>query len=235
MAMNSEKNNITKLVDQQHAMDAYLDGLLAEVTEAPLPVAEEESAVVVDLRPAEVVPDVVVETKPEPDPERVVEAEAEEEGLPTWAEAQFQCLIFTVHGLKLAVPLERLNGILTWSDEISPMPGHAPHFRGLLQAHDVNVRVVDPAMLVMPEDRTPPEIGQEGRGTPKNIILIDDKKWGLAADNVSETVTLNHDEVRWRTTRGTRKWLAGTVIEHMCALLDADEFARILESREPGA
>lgn len=231
--MNSEKNNITKLVDQQHAMDAYLDGLLAEVTEAPLPVAEEEPAVVVDLRPAEVVPEVVVDTKPEPAP--VVEVQAEEEGLPDWAEAQFQCLIFTVHGLKLAVPLERLNGILTWSDEISPMPGHAPHFRGLLQAHDVNVRVVDPAMLVMPEDRTPPEIGEEGRETPKNIILIDDKKWGLAADNVSETVTLNPDEVRWRTARGTRKWLAGTVIEHMCALLDADEFARILESREPGA
>ncbi|MDX1334657.1 MAG: chemotaxis protein CheW [Gammaproteobacteria bacterium] len=235
MAMNSEKNNITKLVDQQHAMDAYLDGLLAEVTEAPVPVAEEEPAVVVDLRPAEVVPDVVVDTEPETEAVVEVEVQAEEEGLPDWAEAQFQCLIFTVHGLKLAVPLARLNGILTWSDEISPMPGHAPHFRGLLQAHDVNVRVVDPAMLVMPEDRTPPEIGEEGRETPKNIILIDNKKWGLAADNVSETVTLNPDEVRWRTARGTRKWLAGTVIEHMCALLDADEFARILERREPGA
>ena len=227
MTMKSEKNNITKLVDQQHAMDAYLDGLLAEVTEAPAPVVEEQSSVVVDLRPAEVVPEVVVETAPEPFP--VVEAQAEETGLPDWAEGQFQCLIFTVHGLKLAVPLERLNGILTWSDEISPMPGHAPHFRGLLKAHDVNVKVVDPAMLVMPENRMPPAIGEEGRSTPANIILIDDKKWGLAADNVSETVILTADKVRWRTARGTRKWLAGTVIDHMCALLDADEFAQILE------
>jgi purine-binding chemotaxis protein CheW len=102
----------------------------------------------------------------------------------------------------------------------------------LLKSHDATVKVVDPALLVMPEGRIPPEIGEEGRSNPEHIILIGGKRWGLAADSVSETMTLNPDEVHWRSVRGKRKWLAGTVIEHMCALLDVEEFARILESSD---
>jgi purine-binding chemotaxis protein CheW len=235
MPMNNDKKTGATLVDQQDAINAYLDSLLAEATEPVVEAqAETRESVVVALHPSLEEPQPVSEVSVAQETatgaeETVAEFVSE---VPEWAGQRFQCLVFTVHGLKLAVPLEGLNGILTWSEDILSMPGHAPHFLGLLKTQEATVKVVDPALLVMPEGRTPPAIGQEGRETPGNIILIGRKRWGLAADSVSETMTLNPDEVRWRTVRGKRKWLAGTVIEHMCALLDVEEFARILESSD---
>ncbi len=231
--MKNEKNTGTTLVDQQHAINAYLDSLLAEVTE-PAVETQTQDSVVVALHPPVEAPEVEVQEPVQVKQQVAVAPEALEKtsDIPAWAEERFQCLVFTVYGLKLAVPLDGLNGILTWSEEVVPMPGHAPHFLGLLKSHESTVKVVDPALLVMPEGRTPPAIGQEGRTRPETIILIGGKRWGLAADAVSETMTLSPDEVHWRSVRGKRKWLAGTIIEQMCALLDVEEFARILESRE---
>jgi len=235
--MKNEKNTGTTLIDQQHAINAYLDSLLAEVTEPAVEVRTEtqtQESVVVALHPPIQAPEVEVKEAVKVEQETAVEPiELEKTSdIPAWAEERFQCLVFTVYGLKLAVPLDGLNGILPWSDEVVAMPGHAPHFLGLLKSHDATAKVVDPALLVMPEGRIPPEIGQEGRRNPENIILIGGRRWGLAADTVSETMTLSPDEVHWRSVRGKRKWLAGTVIEHMCALLDVEEFVRILESTD---
>jgi len=43
-------------------------------------------------------------------------------------------------------------------------------------------------------------------------------------------VRLEPDQVKWRSQQGKRKWLAGTVIEHMCALVHVDTLVEILES-----
>jgi len=39
--------------------------------------------------------------------------------------------------------------------------------------------------------------------------------------------------VKWRGHSGSRPWLAGTVIDRMCALIDADAFAQMLETEGP--
>jgi purine-binding chemotaxis protein CheW len=62
------------------------------------------------------------------------------------------------------------------------------------------------------------------------VVFIADGTWGLACDELAQVVTLRPDEVRWRTSRTRRRWLAGTVIEHMCALLDPPVFADVLAS-----
>jgi purine-binding chemotaxis protein CheW len=36
--------------------------------------------------------------------------------------------------------------------------------------------------------------------------------------------------VKWRTQRNQRPWLAGTVIEHMCALVDVTALAELIAS-----
>jgi len=41
---------------------------------------------------------------------------------------------------------------------------------------------------------------------------------------------LDPNEIKWRSNRGQRPWLAGTVIEHMCALLDVSELAELIAS-----
>ena len=43
-------------------------------------------------------------------------------GVPEWAESRFQCLLFKVSGLSLAVPLVKLNSVIPWNEEITKTP-----------------------------------------------------------------------------------------------------------------
>ena len=148
---------------------------------------------------------------------------------PAWAVPNFQVLLFTVAGLKLAVPLAELNGILEWGDEyITELPGHKSWYLGIIQNQGKNVPVIDTLQQVVPENRWPANYLSEKNF--KHIILIDDARWGLACETVLEVVTLKTDSVKWRSSRTRRRWLLGTVIDHMCALLDGSEFAAMLKT-----
>src|SRR5690606_15264011 len=54
-------------------------------------------------------------------------------GRPEWAQQRFECLLFSVAGLKLAVPLVCLGGIhaVQNADELTPLPGMPDWFVGL--------------------------------------------------------------------------------------------------------
>ena len=148
---------------------------------------------------------------------------------PTWAIPDFQALLFTVAGLKMAVPLCELNAIVEWGDEyITELPGHKPWYLGIIQNQGKNIPVIDTLQLVVPEERWPAKHVQEKNF--KHIILIDEGRWGLACETVLEVVSLKTDAVKWRSSRTKRRWLLGTVIEHMCALLDSSEFAAMLKT-----
>lgn len=155
-----------------------------------------------------------------------------ETDIPDWAQERFQCLLFNVAGISLAVPLVKLNGVLPWDDEITPMPGHSKEFLGLLPNLDQNVKVVDTAQIVLPQKQ------QDGALLPpeqrlNNVILVDDGRWGLACDSIGEVITLEPEEVHWRTSKGKLKWLAGTVLEHLCALLEIDSLTQLLQTHIP--
>ena len=138
------------------------------------------------------------------------------EGRPAWGDDTFQALLFKVNGLTLAVPLVELSGVQEWEDDkVTPY-------------RERTVPVVDTAQLVMPADRQANIRPWQER--LRHVVFIADGTWGLACDELAEVVTLRPDEVRWRTSRTRRRWLAGTVIEHMCALLDPPVFADVLAS-----
>ena len=148
---------------------------------------------------------------------------------PSWAVPNFQVLLFAVAGLKMAVPLNELNGIVEWGDEyITELPGHKSWYLGIMQNQGKNVPVIDTLQQVVPQNRWP--AGHLNEKNFKHIILIDDSRWGLACETVLEVVTLKTDAVKWRSSRTRRRWLLGTVIEHMCALLDSSEFAAMLKT-----
>ena len=148
---------------------------------------------------------------------------------PDWAIPEFQALLFAVSGLKLAVPLSELNGIVEWGDEyINELPGHASWYLGLINHLGKNVPVVDTLQQVVPKERWP--AGHLEKPEFKHIILIDDGRWGLACEQVLEIITLKTEQVKWRSSRTKRRWLLGTVIEEKCALLDSSEFASMLQT-----
>lgn len=164
----------------------------------------------------------------------VVEPQPAETTRPQWAAGGFQVMLFKVAGLNLAVPLVELNGVIEWdADKITSMPGHAEFYLGLIAHLDKSIPVIDTARLVLPEDKRQTLLNADTRQCIKRVVLIDNSRYGLACDEVDEVITLSENDVRWRSSRTQRKWLLGTVIEHMCALVDATAFSQLLATRAP--
>lgn len=224
------------MLDQQLALSAYLGALLQPAAVEPVPetrdgpvvaaaseiapVQSAEAAVIGDELTDIISESAGIPTQPEPAPVTA--------GHPDWAQGEFQCLLFHVAGLTLALPLARLSGVLPWdAAAVTPLPNHQPWFLGLREHLGHQVKLIDVAKVVLPPGR----VGEES--DLGKVILIDDSRWGLACSAVTEVITLSADAVKWRSRQGSRPWLAGTVIEHMCALIDTTAFASLLSGQTP--
>jgi purine-binding chemotaxis protein CheW len=239
------------LAEQTEALTLYLEALFADKPASlPVPVAAPGVAVpagrVIDLPATRVLAEVaapVVEVAAPPvtavvTPAPAADAQvatqpvtAGDEPRPDWAAEPFPCLLLKVQGLALALPLVKLNRIQPWSQP-TPIPGYVPWLLGMLPLDglDRRLKVVDTVGLIMPERQGSAEGGQP----PQHIVMIGDGEWGLTCEDVSSVITIDPAKVRWRTSRTKRPWLAGTVIEHLCALLDAERLAEMLSAGAPG-
>ncbi|RYZ88905.1 MAG: chemotaxis protein CheW [Moraxellaceae bacterium] len=151
-------------------------------------------------------------------------------GLPQWAQARFDVLLFKVSGLTLAVPLISLGQIQPITDELTPLFGQADWFMGLQPTAAGKIRTVNTAKFVMPE-----RYDENFVKNAKYVVTINGVPWGLAVDSVNQPISLQPDEVKWRTDRSKRPWLAGTVKEHMCALLDIPMIGQMLMDADKNA
>lgn len=238
---------------QQQAINDYLQALLADVPEEASPdtrLAEprpqtlglDQLVAAVPETVSETRPETRVETRSESLPEQVpVEAEtpqpaplieqplpqAEISAVPDWAEYAFQCLLFKVSGLTLAVPLVKLNSVIPWSEKIVETPNKTDWYLGLVNHQGKNVKVIDTALMVLPENRRQLLV-DEAAQRASHILLVDDYNWGLACDEIGDVIWLSADDVKWRQNKCQRPWLAGTAIQQMCALIDTEVFADML-------
>ncbi|MGN2431165.1 CheW domain-containing protein [Pseudomonas syringae] len=148
------------------------------------------------------------------------------DGRPAWAAEPFECLLFDVAGLTLAVPLVCLGSIYPLAgQELTPLFGQPDWFLGILPSQAGNLKVLDTARWIMPD-----RYRDDFRQGLQYVISVQGYEWGLAVHQVSRSLRLDPNEIKWRTQRGQRPWLAGTVIEHMCALLDVAELAELIAS-----
>jgi purine-binding chemotaxis protein CheW len=151
---------------------------------------------------------------------------AETDGRPAWAAEPFECLLFDVAGLTLAVPLVCLGSIYPLAGhELTSLFGQPEWFLGILPSQAGNLKVLDTARWVMPD-----RYREDFKQGLQYVISVQGYEWGLAVHQVSRSLRLDPNEIKWRSHRGQRPWLAGTVIEHMCALLDVSELAELIAS-----
>lgn len=138
-------------------------------------------------------------------------------GRPQWAQQPFECLLFKSGGLTLAVPLVELGSIYPLEEgDISEIFGQIEWFLGLMRTKTNNLRVVDTARVVMPE-----RYRDDMTAGYRFVLSLSNSDWALGIDAIDGTTLLDPDAVRWRSSdRSKRPWLAGTVVEKMCALLD---------------
>ncbi len=199
---------------QNDVLKVYLDSLLQEI----LPESKEEERSIDSGSP--VLENVV--SKPILKPEKKLI-------IPAWGTTQFESLLFTAGGLKLSIPLIKSNGVLAWNSvDLTPMPGHKFWYLGVIAHQGKHVKIIDLLNFVTPANYKVKPV----KDRLQNIVLIDDANWGLACDSITGTLTLQPDKVRWRTAQSKRPWLCGTVIEKMYALLDPDEFVRLLLKKQ---
>ncbi|KPB19375.1 CheW-like protein [Pseudomonas amygdali pv. sesami] len=204
---------------------------VAVKVEAPAPVIEvapvivakvvkvEEAVSTVELvEPVAELSTLVTQRTPTPPPTS--------DGRPAWAAEPFECLLFDVAGLTLAVPLVCLGSIYPLAgQELTPLFGQPDWFLGILPCQAGNLKVLDTARWIMPD-----RYRDDFRQGLQYVISVQGYEWGLAVHQVSRSLRLDPNEIKWRTQRGQRPWLAGTVIEHMCALLDVAELAELIAS-----
>lgn len=238
----------------QQALQSYLDALLqdAAIELAVDSVSQDEfQAAVLEEQLRDTRPVVVPQAEPVQPPtvvesatvismparvEPVVEHEAAlkpaglpaplDHGQPEWGEAPFECLLFDVAGLTLAVPLVSLGSIYALAgEELTPLFGQPDWFLGILPCQAGNLKVLDTARWVMGD-----RYRDDFREGLQYVISVQGYEWGLAVHQVSRSIRLDPREVKWRSQRSQRPWLAGTVIDHMCALLDVRALAELIAS-----
>lgn len=213
-----------QIVQQQIALDSYLRTLLETVPEADDVVLELEQTVDVlprvETRPVELLLEknpVVTLTQPLVQPA----AEAKLHPLtvmPEWSQHEFQALFFKVEHLILATPLVELSRTINIERKIGKIPGQPSWFIGLLDDQDSRIGVLDTGQLVFGKTRGSRRNLEDNPF--KRILITQDKRWGLACDEILSIGRLRPDKVRWRTSRQKRPWLIGTVIDELTAVID---------------
>ena len=142
-----------------------------------------------------------------------------------YRKGNFQAMFFDVAGLIIAVPLIELGGIHN-TDKTTSLMGKPDWFKGVMLHRDDKVNVVDTALWVMPEKCNETLINSLNY---QYVIMLGNSKWGLMAEHLVDTVTLQQEEVKWLDKPSKRPWLAGLVKERMCALLDVEALIKLLD------
>jgi purine-binding chemotaxis protein CheW len=129
---------------------------------------------------------------------------------------------FNVGGLRLALPLRRVGKLANFADCAGE--GASALHVGYIEHHGRLVPVLAAAELVMP-GRHPP--------IPYQVIVVDAAgKFALACHGIESELEVSRSEVQWKSDRTSRRWLAGTLIQRRCAMLDAEELARLAAAED---
>ncbi|MFN6262884.1 MAG: chemotaxis protein CheW [Chromatiaceae bacterium] len=239
---------MSDLFASRKVMRSYLNALLTEEQEPP-PVTAAVQKQQLNKLLAEVKPQVEVVTPPISKPTLVKEtvvAKVAEPVAPAivqpvrqvavpppakpvvtpkdYRSGKFQALFFEVAGLKVALPLKELGGIHQIGT-LNTLPGKPDWYKGVMLYRDQKINVVNTAMWVMPEKY---DHALAEKLNYQYVIMLGKSSWGLACEKLVNTISLEQDDVKWRSSEGKRPWLAGLIKQHMCALLDVEAMIALL-------
>lgn len=165
-----------QLLDQQVALDCYLDSLLGDEPEPAEPSGGQEAAVV-DLPDAP-------ETSPAND-------EAEADSLPAWPEwlgESVRCLGFMIGEERVAAPLDRLYRVIPREGIDADGKLSAPWYLGAIPVDGHAAPVVDGEQWLKGEAAS--EAVAAGAG---HVLLFDDGEWGLTCSRIGEVAQFPRD------------------------------------------
>jgi len=219
-----------QILQQGLALDAYLRTLLDEVPEADEPCQlNSETVQIKSTTKTKLEPIIRTEILAVPEkllPVRLVQAENPAtlkalSVMPEWAQYEFQALFFKVDQLILATPLIELSRTIKLERKPTKIPGQPSWFLGLLDEHDSRIGVLDTGQLILGKNRG--RLRDLTERPFQRILITQDRKWGLACDEILSIGKLKPEKIRWRTVRQRKPWLIGTVIDELAAVIDVKQ------------
>ena len=192
----------TQIKEPKQALSAYLQELLND--SAPETISQ-------DITEVPAIPAVSADKEPEilADIEQVTDKDA-------------QVLLFEVAGMQLALKLDALDGIEIWPEQgLAQIPGHPDYVVGSLSRPQQHTLVLDLTTLITNQS--------SNSDNNRYILLVNNKRLGLAVSAIRHVVKLESDNVRWRREPGQRPWLAGMLMSPLSSIISLDELLKILQ------
>ncbi|MCF6353524.1 MAG: chemotaxis protein CheW [Candidatus Polarisedimenticolaceae bacterium] len=223
-----------QLSEPDQLVAEYLQTLLNEVEEYKEPVNETPDTAVTQGQDAAPVTAPKVEPAAAPVASSAVHLDIEEQPqpvIPHWGKGRFQCLLFEINGLHLAVPLSELSSIAGKLESgTTHLLGQPEWHRGILAHRGHKVGVIDIARLVMPGKLSPVT---EQTVSPNHVLIIGNGEWGLMCDKLLSPVMVESDDVHWSCRHKNRAWMAGTLPDQLCIIIDLDVLLTMIQAGNP--
>jgi len=128
---------------------------------------------------------------------------------------KFSVLLCDIANVTVAIPLVELGGIHKLS-KLSSIAKQPAWCMGVLLKGNEKFICIDASHWLAPKQSTCS--GKESNYT--FAVQLGKTPYLLCCDNISTTVEICSDDVRWRNNPTSRGWLAGLLKQRMCALID---------------
>jgi purine-binding chemotaxis protein CheW len=126
------------------------------------------------------------------------------------------CILLDMHGLKLAVPFDYVEGALQLESLSLRLDG--PEWvLGRFGEEPAWTQVVDTARWLIPE-RYKPEYSKYAE-----VIILKGRRWAIACDELVKSIRVDTRQINWHQDKSHRSWLLGTYMPERCAILDIDQ------------
>ncbi len=134
----------------------------------------------------------------------------------------FACLPIMVGGMTLAIPGDDVREVLTPLARLADVASSRglSWFAGYCRTETGQATLVDLAVIIAGRERP--------AGNLQTAVVIGSKRYALACDAVGDAFDLRPAQVRWRTARTRRPWLAGIETLRRYPLLDIPALERQL-------
>tara|TARA_B100002019_G_C21243005_1_gene586626 strand:- start:806 stop:1516 length:711 start_codon:yes stop_codon:yes gene_type:complete len=138
----------------------------------------------------------------------------------------FSCHLFKISGLLIGIPSDKIKEIkLFCFDKKSSIRKSNKNDPKILDCdlfldddnEQMNYPIIDTSNLIIGDTYSVSKLDEY-----KFVIIFEKYNWTLAIDEIGGEIIVNPAEVRWRSDNTKRKWLLGTVIKKMYALIDLD-------------
>jgi purine-binding chemotaxis protein CheW len=229
--MNNSLDNSDDGAELRAVMGDYFAALLRESSESQAPsIVVEAATPVVEQAVAEATPPPLVPDAEHCDPsaQPVNHVESADPVVETLVAAEPAAVpsyqLIRIGGLTLGIPTHAIAEVVTAAAQWAPLSDARAWVLGSYGSSTAMYTVVDTAALLVPGTALP------AAAAGSSAVLLAGQRWALACDGVGARITPDPAQVNWRGAQGKRPWLAGTVREPTCALLDIPELLRLLES-----